>query len=116
MGSTTTQLTTTTTSSTKVKGNVFLQTATTIAANHDRSKSVPVRILFDNGSQRSYVTGSIKSKLRLSSTLSETLYLNTFGVNAYRKQRCQVMPLPLTTKTDEFVEISVLNFPLFAHH
>ena len=110
MGSTTTQLTTTTTSSTKVKGDVLLQTATTIATNHDRSKSVPVRILFDNGSQRSYVTDSLKSKLGLSSTSSETLHLNTFGENAYRKQRCQVVTLPLKTKTDEFVEISALNF------
>ena len=109
MGSTTTQLTTTTTSSTKVKGDVLLQT---IATNHDRSKSVPVRILFDNGSQRSYVTDSLKSKLGLSSTSSETLHLNTFGENAYRKQRCQVVTLPLKTKTDEFVEISALNFPV----
>ena len=69
MGSTTTQLTTTTTSSTKVKGNVLLQTPTTIATNHDRSKSVPVRILFDNGSQRSYMTDSIKSKLSRCYTL-----------------------------------------------
>ena len=110
MGSTTAQLTTTTTSSTKVKGDVLLQTATTIATNHDRSKSVPVRILFDNGSQRSYVTDSLKSKLGLSSTSSETLHLNTFGENAYRKQRCQVVTLPLKTKTDEFVEISALSF------
>ena len=75
MGSTTIQLTTTTTSSTKVKGNVLLQTPTTIATNHDRSKSVPVRILFDNGSQRSHVTDSIKSKICLSSTSSENLHL-----------------------------------------
>lgn len=112
MGSTTIQLTTATTSSTKVKGNVLLQTPTTIATNHDRSKSVPVQILFDNGSQRSYVTDSIKSKLGLSSTSSENLHLNTFGENAYRKQRCQVVTLPLKTKTNEFVEISALNFPV----
>ncbi|XP_015760042.1 PREDICTED: uncharacterized protein LOC107339292 [Acropora digitifera] len=112
MGSTTAQLTTTTTSSTKVKGDVLLQTATTIATNHDRSKSVPVRILFDNGSQPSYVADSLKSKLGLSSTSSETLHLNTFGENAYRKQWCQVVTLPLKTKTDEFVEISALNFPV----
>ena len=43
--------TTTTTTSTKgAKGSILLQTATAIATNEDRSKSVPVRILFDNGS------------------------------------------------------------------
>ena len=105
MGSATTQLTTTTTSSTKVKEVILLQTAITIATSHDRSKSFPVRILFDNDSQRSYVTDSLKSRLGLSSTSSETLHLNTFGENAYRKQRCQVVTLPLKTKTDEFVEI-----------
>ena len=88
----------------------FCCTATTIATNPNWSKSVPVRILFDNGSLQSYVTDSLKSKIGLSSTSSETLHLNTFGENAYQKQQCQVVTLPLKTKTDEFVEISALNF------
>ncbi|PFX29435.1 Exonuclease [Stylophora pistillata] len=83
-----------------------------LATNEDRSKSIPVRILFDNGSQRSYVTDHIKAKLGLTATSNETLHLNTFGENAYRKQKCQVVTLPLRSNKDEYVEISVLNFPV----
>ena len=105
--------TTTATSSTKgTKGSILLQTATAIATSEDGSKSIPVRILFDNGSQRSYVTDHIKARLGLTATSTETLHLNTFGENAYRKQKCQVFTLPLRSSKDEFVEISALNFPV----
>ena len=90
----------------------MLQTATAIATSEDGSKSIPVRILFDNGNQRSYVTDRIKARLGLTATSTETLHLNTFGENAYRKQKCQVFTLPLRSSKDEFVEISALNFPV----
>ena len=70
-------------SSTKAKGSILLQTATTIATNKDGFRSLPVKILFDNGSQRSYVTDNLKSKLCLKPMSSETLHLNTFGENVY---------------------------------
>ena len=57
--------TTATTSTKRAKGSILLQTATAIATNEDQSKSVPVRILFNNGSQHSYVTDHIKAKLGL---------------------------------------------------
>lgn len=104
--------TTATSSMKKAKGSILLQTATAIATNEDRSKSIPVRILFDNGSQRSYVTDHIKAKLGLIATLTETPNLNTFGENAYHKQKCQVVTLPLLSNKDEYVEISALNFPV----
>ena len=99
-------------SSTKAKGSILLQTATAIATNEDGSRSLPVRILFDNGSQRSYVTDNLKSKLCLKPMSSETLHLNTFGENVYRKQRCQVITLPLRNKQNEYLEITALNFPV----
>ena len=109
MGRTTT---TTTTSTKRAKGSILLQTATAIATNEDQSKSVPVRILFNNGSQHSYVTDHIKAKLGLTAMSTETLHLNTFGENAYRKQKCQDVTLPLRSSKDEYVEISALNFPV----
>ena len=54
---------TTTTNTVRNKGTVLLQTAKGIAFNEDNSKSSHVRILFDNGSQRSYITSNLKSKL-----------------------------------------------------
>ena len=56
---------TTTTNTVRNKGTVLLQTAKAIAFNEDNSKSTRVRILFDNGSQCSYVTSSLKSRLNL---------------------------------------------------
>ena len=112
LGSTTTQLTTAAASNVKAKGSVLLQTATAIATNEDRQKSVAVRILFNNSSQQSYVTDNLKSKVGLKPTSTENLHLNTFGETVYRNQRCQVLTLPLQNNNDEYVEISVLNFPV----
>ena len=73
---------TTTTNTVKKKGTVLLQRAKpSIAFNEDNWKSSHVRILFDNGSQRSYITSNVKSKLNLKPMKTETLHLNTFGGN-----------------------------------
>lgn len=71
-----------------------------------------VRILLDSGSQRSYITDNVKKKLGLKSTNTKTLHLNMFGENAYRKQRCKVVTLPLRTSDNEYAEITALNFPI----
>ena len=76
---------TTTTVGSKAKGTVLLQTAKAMAFNEDNSKSTQVRILFDNGSQRSYVTSDLKSRLNLNPIKTETLHLNTFGGSTFRK-------------------------------
>ena len=55
----------TTTASSGSKGTVLLQMASAIARNEDSTKSTRVKILFDNGSQRSYVTDNLKSRLGL---------------------------------------------------
>ena len=68
----------TTTASSGTRDNVLLQTATAIARNEDGSKSTQVKILFDSGSQRSYVTDDLKSKLGLKSAKTEMLHLNKF--------------------------------------
>ena len=73
---------TTTTNNVRNKGKVVLQTAKpSIAFNEDNWKSSHVRILFDNGNQRSYITSNVKSKLNLKPMKTETLHLNTFGGN-----------------------------------
>ena len=71
--------TSTITASAKSKGSVLLQTATAEATNQDGSKSTSIKILFDSGSQRSYVTENLKTRLGLKSTKTDTLHLNTFG-------------------------------------
>ena len=89
-------VTTTTTANSVTKGTVLLQTASCMAVNG--SNSIPVRVLFDNGSQRSYVTTSLTSRLNLKPVNSENLHINTFGDANYRKQKCNVVKLCLQTR------------------
>ena len=58
----------------------------------DSAKSTRVKFLFDNGSQRSYVTDNLKSRLGLKYT-KKMLHLNTFGEKTFRKQKCDVPTL-----------------------
>ncbi|XP_028413524.1 uncharacterized protein LOC114536361 [Dendronephthya gigantea] len=101
-----------TTATTIAKGHVMLQTATAVATNVDGSKSSKVKILFDSGSQRSYITEGLKSRLNLEPRKTETLHLNTFGERSYRKQKCEVSPLVLRSNKNEDVIISALSFPV----
>jgi predicted nucleic acid-binding Zn-ribbon protein len=71
----------------KTKENVLLKTATATALNEDGSKSTTVRILFDTGSQRSYITDNLKTRLGLKTTKTETLQLNTFGEKGLKKTK-----------------------------
>ena len=90
----------------------MLQTARAVASNEDGTKTKNVRILFDNGSQRSYVTNTLKSQLDLEPLKKETLHLNTFGEQSYRTQDCDVVKICLTKPGSgcEDIEICALGF------
>lgn len=105
-----TTVTTTTTANAMTKGTVLLQTASCMAVNS--SNSIPVRVLFDNGSQRSYVSSSVSSRLNLKPVNSENLRINTFGDGNYRKQKCAVIKLCLQTRSHEELELLALNYPV----
>ena len=101
---------TTATAKSTIKGTVLLQTASCMAING--SNSIPVRMLFDNGSQRSYVSSSVTSRLNLKPVSSENLHINTFGDTNYRKQKCNVVKLCLQTLNREELELYAVNFPV----
>lgn len=75
--------TTTSATSTTINANiqqpktVLLQTARAVVLDETGKISTPVRILFDTGSQRTYVTENLQPKLK--SVQHERLNLNTFG-------------------------------------
>jgi hypothetical protein len=108
----------TTTSVTTSKANnksrtVLLQTARAVAYNEENSRSIPVRVLFDNGSQRSYVTDNVRAKLGLASQSKERLKFNTFGESRYKTQNCEVVELSLKKQGfDKTVTINALSFPV----
>ena len=70
----------------ETKGHVLLQTTTALATNREGSKSTKVKILFDCGSQPSYVTDSLKSRnpQGLKTSTSTHLEKGTFE----KKMRC----------------------------
>lgn len=70
---------------------VLLQTARALAANESTGRSANVHILFDTGSQRSYVTDSLTNRLKLKPLGKERLHLNTFGDHSFRTKTCDVV-------------------------
>ena len=82
---------------------VLLQTAQAEATNSGKSKVENVRVLFDNGSQRSYITDSLKTRLGLSSIRKERLNLNTFGNSKFKPQSCDVVKVYLRKPGNEDV-------------
>ena len=111
----TTTATTTTSENANPKTRVLLQIARAIATNENGTRSTTVRLLFDNGSQRSYVTDSLRSKLQLKPVQTERLNLNTFGESRYKKQDCDVVNFQIRkagTDDHDAINISALTFPV----
>ena len=68
---------------------------------------MPMRILFHNGSQRSYITEKLKVKLSLIPIRQETLHLNVFGSESCNRRKCDVVRLKLQGR-DEVIEVIAL--------
>lgn len=62
-----------------VSGSILLQTAVTKVLSTSGKKFSHARILFDSGSQRSYVTDKIRKKLNAQTIRSERVVIKTFG-------------------------------------
>ncbi|CAB4032858.1 uncharacterized protein LOC113680502, partial [Paramuricea clavata] len=99
-----------TTTTTKTRNKVLLQTAVTYAQGENGCNPIPVRLLLDSGSQRSYITNSLKKRLGLVPIRTETLNLNTFGDDHFKKRRCDIVQLSLKGNSDNR-KITALCFP-----
>ena len=88
---------------------MLLQTARTYAHASD-GEMVPVRVLFDNGSQRSYLINSLKTRLSLKPLKKEVINLNVFGNNSFKRQNCDLVKVKLQGKSNEVIEIVALGF------
>ena len=90
--------------------NVLLQTAQTYAFGENSNKKVPVNVLFDSGSQKSYIVERLMKILALKSEGTEQLNLNTFGSENYTKRVCNRVVLNLEIKHG-FIPITALSHP-----
>jgi len=90
---------------------VLLQTAH-VEATGDRA-TIPVRVLLDNGSQLSYITTSVKTRLKLKPIQQERLSLNTFGSNSFTTRGYDVVRLTLQKPGhSERLEITARTLPV----
>ena len=98
----------------KSKHEVMLKTARVLGQCQESEKSVPVRLLLNDCSQKSYVTNSLKVQSNLKPIRKQTVYLNTFGNNNYQKQVLDVVSLNLKGQFNGYrneVEITTLCVP-----
>ena len=93
------------------KSPMLLQTARTFAHGDDTENKVPVRILFDTGSHRTYISDRLRSALSLKSLAKETVNLNTFGTVKCNKRTCDLVSCFIETLDGRSVEISALTHP-----
>ena len=99
-----------TTVTAKEKGNVLLQTATGyVYKGSNNDKCIKVQMLFDLGSQRSYVTEELMKKLNLDVECSEKLNLNTFGSSKFAKVKCNRVSFFVNLNDYDDVEVSALT-------
>ena len=79
----------------KTKTCVLLQTACTYAYTN-LEELMPVHLLMDNGSQRSYISNQLKSKLKLN---TRTAHLNHIWERAVQQKRMRLSSSPVTDKS-----------------
>ena len=102
----------TTTSANNDGRTVLLQTARAIATNTNTNSTTRVRILFDCGSQRSYVTERVCAKLRLNPIPTEKLQVNRFGGEYFKTKQCKLVRFDLHKPgSSERVILTVVSYP-----
>ena len=69
------------------RNNILMQTATASVSNLEKN-SVPtdVKVIFDSGSQRTYVNEALCERLKLQVIRSERIIVKTFGNNKFRQE------------------------------
>ena len=80
------------------KNNILLQTASVSVCGVDNNKLDNVPLLFDCGSQRSYVRNKLRKQLKLPTLTSERISINTFGNKESVTKMADVVPLKFALK------------------
>ena len=92
--------------------SVLLQTARAdVYSPGDDSKVQNIRLIFDTGSQKSYVNESLKDALKLKVIGKERLLIKTFGNEIARVKTCDIVQLAMKTIDGMEVNISAYVVP-----
>ena len=95
--------------SAKSKENVLMMTASAYVYGADMSKRTKITLLFDSGSQRSYVSEKLARQLTLDAKAKETVNLNTFGSTKYSKLTLNSVVVNVEVENDEIIPVHVLT-------
>ena len=91
------------------KVQVLLQTARTYTYTAN-NELVPIRILMDGGSQCSYVSNQLKTRLKLNPLGQEQLIINTFRNEHFNKRKCDLITVRLQARQGKEIEITAVSF------
>uniref|UniRef100_A0A7M5WXV2 DUF1758 domain-containing protein n=1 Tax=Clytia hemisphaerica TaxID=252671 RepID=A0A7M5WXV2_9CNID len=93
--------------------SVLLQTATSDIFGSSCHYSVKTRLLFDTGSQRSYITTELKERLKLKCVRKENVVIKTFGnLNNAEIKRLEVVQFKVKhRKSSKYVLVEALCVP-----
>ena len=93
--------------------NILLQTAKAKVGSLVNEKVILARILFDSGSQRSYITNKLRLKLELPSLRKEKLVIKTFGNNDSSLKELDVVQFKIYSKfVSSFIYVEALSVPV----
>lgn len=92
--------------------STLLKTAISPVQHHGRT--VSAHILFDEGSQRSFITGDLARQLHLTPEKGETISLSAFGSKSSSVKRVEVSTITLLTDDGEPILIEVIVVPTIA--
>ena len=101
---------TTSTILTHTNQSVLLQTAQASVFNPDDSQRV--RIVFDSGSQRSYITESLKLELNLTARGEQSMSIMTFGSSDANARLCDIVHVGLKLLGGGTMLLSLYAVPL----
>ena len=92
--------------------SVIMQTARIIIRNPNNSYTSKVRVLFDTGSLRSYVTETLMRRLKAHSTRVENVHLLTFGSNSSKSLSTPIVMLELIPKSGKRIPLEFAVIPV----
>ena len=92
------------------KAHILMQSAVTKISGNNK-QYYQARILFDTGSQRTFITQEMKHKLTLGTMGSELLDVTTFGTLQGRRKTYDLVALTLSTEVEN-IKITALVTPV----
>ena len=95
-------------------GNNICLLKTAVATISASGTCVEANILFDEGSQRSFITKSLADCLQLQTHATEELSISTFGAQTSQIRKLDVTTIQLHTISGQLIPLTVLIMPTIA--